>query len=92
LLQASLIQGFKDKGSSGKAELIRQLLGSPALVQDLNGVDREVAIAGYTTALQGLFFVASGLAMIMVVVQASTGWKAPVGKPVETLDTQAEET
>lgn len=87
LLQSSLKQGFKDKGLSGKKELIRQLLGSPALVLSLAGDDKEVAIAGYVTALKGLFVAASGLAMIMVIVQAGTGWHAPAEEKVEeTLD------
>lgn len=91
LLQASLKQGFKDEGLSGKKELIRQLLGSPALVQDLEGVDKEVAIASYVTALQGLFVAASGLAMVMVLIQVGTGWNAPVDKEDERLEIVDEE-
>jgi hypothetical protein len=91
LLQASLKQGFKDKRMVGKKELIRQLLGSPVLVQSLKGADKEVAIAGYVTALQGLFVTASGLAMIMIFIQAGTGWHAPVEKGDDALDTDGEE-
>jgi hypothetical protein len=91
LLQASLTQGFKDKGLSGKKELIRELLGSPDLVRSLKGVDKEVAIAGYVMALKGLFVAASGLAMTMVIIQAGTGWTAPVEKADETLNAEGEE-
>ena len=92
LLQSSLEQGFKGKGLSGKKELIRQLLGSPELVSSLKGDDKEVAIAGYVTALQGLFFAASGLAIIMIIVQAGTGWRAPVEENAdETSDTEGED-
>ncbi len=91
LLQASLKLGFQDRGLSGKTELIRQLLGSPVLVQSLTGVDKEVAIAGYVTALQGLFVAASGLSMIMVLMQAGTGRSAPDEKVDETVDAEDEE-
>jgi hypothetical protein len=60
-------------------------------VLSLAGDDKEVAIAGYVTALKGLFVAASGLAMIMVIVQAGTGWHAPVEEKVdETLDAAGE--
>jgi hypothetical protein len=92
LLQSSLQQAFKDKGLHGKKELIRQLLGSPALVSSLKGEDKEIAITGYVTALQGLFVAASGLALIMAIVQAGTGWQAPVGEEVnEILGAEDEE-
>ena len=83
LLESSLQQGFKNRGLSGKKELIKQLLGSPELVLSLTGDDKEVAIAGYVTALKGLFVAASGLAMIMVVVQAGTGWRTPIEKKAD---------
>lgn len=92
LLQSSLQQGFKEKGLHGKKELIRELLGSPALVSSLKGGDKEVAIAGYVMALQGLFVAGSGLALLMVIVQAGTGWQVPVEEKVdETLDAEDEE-
>jgi hypothetical protein len=78
LLQSSLQHGFKERGLHGKGELIRKLLGSPALVSSLTGDDKEVAIAGYVAALQGLFVAASGLAVVVVIVQAGTGWRSGV--------------
>jgi TctA family transporter len=84
ILESALVEGFEEKGLAGKEELIRKLLGGPALVSSLEGAEKEVAIAGYVTALKGLFTAASGLALLMVLVQAGTGWRAGVGeKPDE---------
>lgn len=67
----------------GNDELIKKLLGSPALVKSLKGVEKIVALEGYEVALRSLFMAASGLALVMVVVQAATGWKEPAGDGVE---------
>jgi hypothetical protein len=74
-----------------KKELIRKLLGGPALVSSLIGDEKEVAVAGYVTALQGLFAAASGLAMLMVLVQAGTGWRTPMEKADETSQNGADD-
>jgi len=55
--------------------LIRQLLGSPALVGKLRGIERVVAVKGYEDALKGLWIAGAGLAALMVLVQAGTGWR-----------------
>ncbi|KKY25926.1 putative mfs multidrug transporter [Diplodia seriata] len=77
LLTDSLTHGFTRRGSEpgAKDELIRRLLGSPALVARLQGVDRAVAIEGYEYALRGLFLAAVALAVVAAVVQAGTGWR-----------------
>lgn len=62
-------------GLEGEEELVRKLLGSPALVKGLVGMERSVAVAGYVDALRGLFGAAAALALVMVVVQAGTGWR-----------------
>ncbi|ERF77095.1 hypothetical protein EPUS_06313 [Endocarpon pusillum Z07020] len=48
ILTQALREGFEDRGFplEGKEELIRRLLGSPALVGRLVGVEREVAVEG----------------------------------------------
>lgn len=74
LLRSSLVAGFKEAGVEGKKELVRRLLGSPALVGQLSGVDRVIAVRGYEDALKGLWMAGAGLAVIMVFIQASTGW------------------
>jgi sugar phosphate permease len=77
VLRSTLETGFKNSGITGKAKLIRQLLGTPALVKTLVGVEKEVAIDGYTTAVKALFMSGSILALIVTLVQAGTGWAAP---------------
>ena len=83
VLQSTLEAGFASHGLNDKEELVRRLLGTPALVRSLEGVDREVAVEGYHVALSTLFTAGAGLALIMTVVQAGTGWNAPVEKPKE---------
>lgn len=56
---------------------MRKLLGSPALVRSLTGVEREVALAGYEGAVRGLFLAAAGVGLCMAFLQAGTGWRAP---------------
>lgn len=79
VLKAGLEEGFaKHGGVEGREELVRKLLGSPALVKALKGVERRVAVQSYVTALSSLFVAGSLLAAIMVFVQGSTGWRAGV--------------
>lgn len=76
-LYNSLTTGFEERGLRHKEDLVRRLLGSPALVESLGGVEREVAVQGYQDALKVLFLAGAGLAVLMVFVQAGTGWTAP---------------
>ncbi|EXJ91642.1 hypothetical protein A1O3_00192 [Capronia epimyces CBS 606.96] len=76
-LQQSLQDGFDARGITGKARLIRQLLGTPILVQRLQGVDREVAMLGYETAFKKMYLAGGFLAVAVLLVQAGTGWTAP---------------
>jgi len=80
ILRKSLEHGFKERGMKGKAELVRRLLGSPALVAGLRGGEREVAIQAYVNAIRGLFWAGAGLAVLVVLVQAGTGWREGVEK------------
>lgn len=75
LLADSLARSFAERGIAGKQELIRRLLGSPALVARLSGVEQAVAIKGYEDALRGLFVAAVVLGAVTAVVQAGTGWR-----------------
>ncbi len=80
MLKSTLEKGFEENGGlEGKEYLVRRLLGSPALVKTLQGVDRKIAVAGYVGGLKSLFIAGSGLALIMVLVQAATGWKGAEG-------------
>ncbi|EMR72101.1 putative mfs multidrug transporter protein [Eutypa lata UCREL1] len=91
-LRASLEEGFKavDGNGDGNGEeeeeeerrhaLIRRLLGSPALVHggDLTSKERQVAVEGYANATSVLFLSAVALSVVVLFVQAGTGWKRPV--------------
>jgi predicted MFS family arabinose efflux permease len=78
VLQDALEAGFEERQMplEEKKELIRRLLGSPALVGKLMGVDREVAVGGYVVALRTLFVTAAAVAAVATLVQAGTGWRA----------------
>lgn len=76
-LHTSLTTYFAEKGLEDEEALIRQLLGSPALVGQLEGPEKEVAIRGYEDAIFTLFIAGAGLAILMVLFQAGTGWDAP---------------
>ncbi len=79
-LRTSLEHGFADRGLTGRDDLIRKLIGSPALVAHLTGDDHEVAQSGYVSAMRTLFIAGAALALCVTVIQAGTGWKAADGK------------
>lgn len=79
VLKSSLETGFEENGGlKGREDLVRRLLGSPALVKMLKGTEKRIAVAGYVAGLRTLFMAGAGLALAMVVVQAAAGWR--VGK------------
>ncbi|KAG4411131.1 hypothetical protein IFR04_015730 [Cadophora malorum] len=76
VLKATLEKGYEENGGlKGREDLVRRLLGSPAMVQTLKGVERRIAVGGYVVGLKQLYVAGAGLALIMVLVQAATGWK-----------------
>lgn len=75
-LYQSLESGFEKEGLKHKEDLIRRLLGSPKLVENLAGVERDVALRSYEHALKTLFLAGAGLAAITVIAQAGTGWRS----------------
>lgn len=86
-LKDALAEGFRrldggDSLSDGRRELITRLIGSPALVFDggLTEAERQVAIAGYEVGLRVLYQAAAALCILVLVVQASTGWTVGGGK------------
>ena len=80
-LRKSLVKGFDEAGLKGREDLIRMLLGSPALVyKKLTGKERDIAIGAYEDGMKALFLGAMGLAIIVVIVQAGTGWKGAAEK------------
>ncbi|KAA8569174.1 hypothetical protein EYC84_000843 [Monilinia fructicola] len=75
VLKSGLEKGFAENGGlDGKEELVRKLLGSPALVEGLAGVDKQVAINAYVGSFRALWAGAAVVAFLMVGVQAATGW------------------
>lgn len=84
MLKSGLEKGFeKHGGLDGREELVRKLLGSPALVQDLGDVERGIAVKSYVGALRGLFLAGVALALGMVLIQAGTGWRGGQENVVE---------
>jgi hypothetical protein len=90
VLGRTLEQGFDNKGLKGRENLIRRLLGSPALVAGLTGVEKEVALIGYEKALKSLFWAAAGMTVVTVVIQAGTGWKAGKEQDYEALEVDSD--
>jgi hypothetical protein len=89
-LKEALTKGFQslDGGEGlrkGRDELITKLMGSPALVfgGNLTGDETRVAVAGYETALRVLYQSATACCILVILVQAGTGWTAPVSKEEE---------
>ena len=78
-LRDSLENGFREASpGEDKQGLIRVLLGSPGIVSGLEGTDRVVAVKGYEDGLKTLFLAGAGLAALMILVQAGTGWRGYV--------------
>jgi hypothetical protein len=66
----------------GKAreKLISVLIGSPAVVWKegvLSVAERDVAVLGYERALEVLYKSAAAMCVLVLVLQAGTGWTAP---------------
>lgn len=84
VLKSRLEQGFAD-GSyddgvipDDQQELIRKLMGSPALVWQLEGYEKQAAISAYQDALRTMFLAGVALVLLMTFVQAGTGSTPPV--------------
>ncbi|KAL2825031.1 major facilitator superfamily domain-containing protein [Aspergillus cavernicola] len=77
-LQAGLEDGFAKHGLSGKDGLIHKLLGSPALVRQLTGVEREVAVQSYEHAIKMLLLGGFVILIVATIAQAGTGWTPPL--------------
>ncbi|KAF7158863.1 hypothetical protein CNMCM6106_005821 [Aspergillus hiratsukae] len=78
-LKKALEKGFGKHGLSAKDDLVRKLLGSPALVRNLSGLEKEVAIQSYEHAVKVLILGGCVLALVATLIQACTGWTAPHG-------------
>jgi len=78
-----------------EGDLIRRLMGSPALVSMLKGAEKEVAVQGYLDAIKALWLAAAGMATLTIFIQAATGWRGPKKgadeEEVESEETQGEQ-
>jgi hypothetical protein len=91
-LKSSLHQRFDDAGLlPEKEDLLRRLVGSPALVSKLEGKEQHMAVKSYEEAIWTLFVAGVIISAVMVVVQAATGWKGPSEKKVDQEDGNTEE-
>ncbi|KAF1914124.1 major facilitator superfamily domain-containing protein [Ampelomyces quisqualis] len=86
VLHRSLKDRFADAGLTHCGELIRKLLGSPAMVSKLDGKEKVAAVGAYEGAFKALFLSAVALSVVVVLVQAGTGWKEPVKDEEQRLD------
>ncbi|KAL2019716.1 hypothetical protein VTK56DRAFT_9253 [Thermocarpiscus australiensis] len=87
-LRGALTEGFSRLGGGGGGKgldkahekMIAILIGSPAAVFQegfLSAAEREVAVHGYERALEVLYKSAAALCVLVVIMQAGTGWTAP---------------
>jgi MFS family permease len=77
VLRKSLTDGFAEAGLENRSDLVRRLLGSPALVQTLHGKEKDIAVQAYEEGLRALFYGAVGLGVVVACLQAATGRTAP---------------
>lgn len=76
-LKENLERGFAENGIHESEQMVRKLVGSPAMVKNLVGVEKIIAISSYVAAMRRLFLFGAGLALVMVFIQAATGWNGP---------------
>ncbi|GLA75074.1 hypothetical protein AtubIFM55763_006336 [Aspergillus tubingensis] len=84
-LKRGLETGFMKHGLANRGELVRKLLGSPALAKRLTGVERAVAVHSYEQAVKTLLLGACVLAIAAAAAQAGTGWTPYKGKKPQDL-------
>ena len=96
-LKRRLEEGFAD-GSyddgvvpDDQQELIRKLLGSPALVWQLEGYEKQAAISAYQDALRTMFLAGVALVLVMTFAQAGTGSTKGVEANEDEVDVNAQD-
>lgn len=89
-LRSQLTAGFERLDgttdlSPRRLTLIRRLLGSPNFVFNgyLSTAEREVAVKGYEAAFSVMYASAAALVVLVLLVQAGTGWTAPANQESE---------
>ena len=76
-LQSEYFDLRESYGLPKNETLLERLLGKPALVRELEGVDRDIALQSYVTGLSTLFLAGGIAALGAVLLQAGAGWTAP---------------
>lgn len=84
ILKGSLESGFSKHDLPPRPDLVRTLLGSPATVMQLTGLERSVAIESYEHAVRVLFLAGSVLALVATAFQAGTGWRSRIDREQKT--------
>lgn len=71
--------------SPARQTLVKRLAGSPSLVWSgiLTEAERDVAVRGYEVAFKVMYTSAVALVLLVLVVQASTGWTEPSNQESE---------
>ncbi|KAL2196122.1 major facilitator superfamily domain-containing protein [Corynascus similis CBS 632.67] len=90
-LRDALTEGFEQlDGREGldkaREKLVTVLIGSPAVVWKegvLTAAERAVAVFGYERALAVLYTSTAATCVLVLIMQAGTGWTAPVGQKEE---------
>lgn len=89
-LKTHLTAGFEElDGTAGlsprRVALIRRLLGSPNFVFNgwLSPAERDVAVKGYESAFSVMYASAAALVVLVLLIQAGTGWAAPANQEAE---------
>ena len=89
MLKSLLQEGFNDiHDGQDRRNLVLELIGSPATVfyGGLTSKEHEIAVHGYIAALKCVFTGAFILSVLVVAVQAGTGWKGAVPEEEEDED------
>lgn len=96
ILRSSLTSGFLNLDGTSELDpsrkhLVSRLMGAPTLVfhGNLEPGEQMVALEGYTAASQGVWQAAAGLALLMLIVQAGTGWAGPDHEEQSLTDARA---
>ncbi|KAJ6014787.1 hypothetical protein N7540_009378 [Penicillium herquei] len=74
ILKKALEEGFAQHGLPAKPDLVRTLLGSPATVGQLTGIEHLIAKQSFEHAFRMLFMAGCVVALVSTVIQAGTGW------------------
>ncbi|KAL9114444.1 MAG: hypothetical protein Q9227_001525 [Pyrenula ochraceoflavens] len=88
VLKRRLEAGFD---AAEQEDLIRRLLGSPALVRTLAEPEKGIARDAYGEAVRMLFLAGCGIGLVVTAVQAGTGWKAPLPEQQDGEEEEDEE-